>query len=104
MTDASPTTIFLTNTPESASVRIHKCQKPWAELQASGCADVRFCDQCHQKVHRVLDADGFDRAVARAQCVMVAGFEPADKSRKLYVGQPGGVGYEVYASLPVQDD
>jgi hypothetical protein len=104
MTDANPTTIFLTNTPESASVRIYQCQRPWKELQASGRADVRFCDHCHQKVHRVVDADGFDRAVARAQCVMVAGFDPADKSRKLYVGQPAGVSYAAYASLPVQED
>jgi hypothetical protein len=104
LTDASPTPIFLTNTPESASVRIYQCQRSWKELQASERADVRFCDHCHQNVHRVLDVDGFERAVARAQCVMVAGFDSADKSRKLYVGQPGGVGCGVYASLPVQDD
>jgi hypothetical protein len=104
MTETNPTTIVLTTTQKSASVRIYQCQKPWEELQASGRADVRFCDHCHQKVHRVLDVDGFERAVTRAQCVMVAGFDPADKSRKLYVGQPGGVGHKVYASLPGKDD
>ena len=104
MTYANPTTIFLTNTPESASVRIYQCQRPWEELQVSGRADVRFCDYCHQEVHRVVDADGFDRAVAHVQCVMVAGFDPAHKSQKFYVGQPGVVAYEVQASLPVQED
>jgi hypothetical protein len=42
--------------------------------------------------------------MARAQCVMVAGLDPADESQTLYVGQPGGVSYAGYAALPVQDD
>lgn len=104
MTETNPTTIFLTSEPESASVRIYQCQKRWEELKSSGRVNVRYCDHCRQKVHRVVDADGFERAVARAQCVMVAGLDPVDKSQKLYVGKPGGVSYAVYAALPVQDD
>lgn len=104
MTETKPTTISLTNTPESAAVRIYQCQKKWDELHSSGRADVRFCDHCRQDVHRVVDVDGFERAVAQRQCVMVAGFDHADKTAKLFVGQPGAASYEVNALLPVLDD
>lgn len=104
MTETNPTTIFLTNTPASAAVRIYQCQKHWEELQASGRADVRFCDHCHQEVHRVVDADGFERAVAQGRCVMVAGYDHAALTTKSFVGQPGAVSYEADALLPVQDD
>ena len=104
MTETKPTTIFLTNTPESPAVRINQCQKQWDELPASGRADMRFCDHCHQEVHRVVDVDGFERAVAQGQCVMVAGFDHADGTAILFVGQPGGVSYGVDALQPVQGD
>ena len=104
MTETKPTTIFLTNTPESAAVRIYQCQKQWDELQASGRADVRFCDHCQQEVHRVADVDGFERAVAQGQCVLVAGYDHGDATLKLFVGQPGAASYEADAMLPVQED
>jgi hypothetical protein len=104
MTETKPITISLTNTPESAAVRIYQCQKQWDEFQASGRADVRFCDHCQQEVHRVVDVDGFKHAVAQGQCVMVAGYDHADATPKLFVGQPGAVSYEVDALLPVRDD
>jgi len=104
MTETKPTTIFLGTTPESAVVRIDLCQKQWDELQFSGRADVRFCDHCRQEEHRVVDVDGFERAVAQGQCVMVAGFDHADVTTKLFVGQPGAVSYEADAALPVQED
>ena len=104
MTETKPTTIFLTNTPETAAVRIYQCQKPWDGLQATDHADVRFCDHCHHEVHRLVDADGFERAVAQGRCVMLAGFDHAEGTAKLFVGQPGAASYEVDALLPVQDD
>ncbi len=104
MTETKPTTVFMSSAPESAAVRIYQCQEHWEELQASGRADVRFCDHCQQEVHRVVDVDGFERAVAQGQCVMVAGFDHADGTAKLFVGQPGAASYEVDALLPVQDD
>jgi hypothetical protein len=104
MTDTNPTTIFLTNTPVSAAVQIYQCQKQWDELRSSARADVRFCDHCHHAVHQVVDVDGFVRSVSQGQCVMVAGFDHADKSQKLFVGQPGAASFEMYALLPVQDN
>lgn len=104
MTETKPTTIFLTNTPDSAAVKIYQCQKQWDELLASGHADVRFCDHCQQEVHRVVDVDGFKHAVAQGQCVMVAGYDHVDATPKLFVGQPGAVSSGVDALQPVQGD
>ena len=104
MTETRLTTIHLDSTAESESVQIYQCQKQWDELQSSGCADLRFCDHCRQDVHRVVDVDGFERAVAQGQCVMVAGFDHADGTAKFFVGQPGAASYELNALLPVQDD
>jgi hypothetical protein len=103
MTQTTPT-IFLTNTIESAGVRIFQCQKQWDELQASGRADVRLCDHCHQEVHRVVDSDGFQRAMAQGQCVMMTGYETDAVTRKVFVGQPGAASYETDTARPVQGD
>jgi hypothetical protein len=88
----------------SAAVRIYQCQKQWDELQSSSRADVRFCDHCRQEVHRVVDVDGFERAVAQVQCVMVAGYDHAALTTKSFVCQPGAVIYEADAVIPVHED
>lgn len=104
MTETKPITIFLGSSPESAAVRIHQCQQQWDELQFSSRPDVRFCDHCQRDVHRVVDVDGFDRAVANGQCVMVAGFDPVEAVRQMFVGQAGALSYEVNAARPPLED
>ena len=104
MTDKKPTTVLLSGTPEKAAIQIYQCQKQWDELNTTGAAEVRFCDHCRQEVHRVVDIDGIERAVAQGWCVMVAGNGGANKSGNLFVGQPREISYGVSAMLPVQDD
>ena len=104
MTATKSTTVLLGNTPGSAVVRIYRCQKQWDESQPTSCVDVRFCDHCRQEVHRVVDVDGFERAVAQGQCVAVQSFELAAATTKWVVGQPRGSTYATTASKLVFED
>ena len=104
MTNTKPTTIRLTNTNEGTLVRVNQCQRRWEDLQALGHASVKFCDQCHQEVHQVIDADGFERAVTQGRCVMVAGLDETNEATRLVIGQPDEVRYGAFKSPPVQDD
>ena len=98
MTETKSTSVVLGTTPDSAVVRIYRCQKRWDELPPASWVDVRFCDHCRQEVHRVVDVDGFERAMAQVQRVMVAGFPHAETTTKWVVGQPGGSTYATTAS------
>ncbi len=104
MTEKKPTTVLLINSLERAAIQIYQCQKQWDELNTTGHPDVRFCDHCRQEVHRVVDIDGIERAVAQSWCVMVAGNGGANDSANLFVGQPGEISYRVDAKMPVQND
>ena len=94
MTETTPTTIFLGSTPESAAVRNYQCQKQWDELQTSGHDDVRYCDSCKQSVHRVIDVQGFQRAVAQGRCVMIQGCSVVGGEQAQFVGEAGAARYE----------
>lgn len=95
MTETKATIVFLEGAHNGATVRVYQCQKQWDELQLSGHEDVRFCGHCRQAVHRVVDVDGFQRAVAQGQCVMVTGFDDTDAAKKMFVGKSDVKSYEV---------
>ncbi|WP_394756743.1 hypothetical protein [Rhodoferax sp.] len=103
MTETKATIVFLDSTHDGATVRVYQCQRQWGELQLSGHEDVRFCGHCRQAVHRVVDVDGFQRAVAQGQCVMVAGFDDTDTAKKMFVGKADVKGYEVGITKPKVD-
>lgn len=100
MAEAKPTCIFLGSSCEGDSVPIYQCQKQWDELQETAQWDERFCDHCRQTVHRVVDVEGFQRAEALGQCVMVAGYEHGATSATLFVGKPGSASHSVTGGLP----
>ena len=104
MTAMKSTTVLLGTTPNIAVVRIYRCQKQWDESQPASSVDARFCDHCRQEVHRVFDVDGFERAMAQGQCVMVAGYPHAETTTKCFVGQPDLSAYEMTASKLVFED
>ncbi len=103
MTETKATVVFLDSARNGPVVRVFHCQKPWDDLQPSGDKSVRFCDHCRQEVHQVVDADGFQRAVAQGQCVMVAGYADTESTEKMFVGRADVKSYEVDTSKPKTD-
>ena len=95
MTETVPTTIGFENPMDGSKVQIFLCRKAWEQLQMTGQDGVRYCDNCRKSVRRVVDAAGFQSAVADAKCVMVAGYSEASDEAKHFVGQPSGSGYQV---------
>lgn len=93
MTDTQPTTFLLGNEPDASPVQVYQCQKRWDELQTSGHDDVRYCGSCKQSVHRVIDVQGFQRAVAHGRCVMIQGRSVVDGEQAQVVGEAGSAHY-----------
>lgn len=83
--------------PDVGRVQVHQCPKRWGDLEASGHADVRYCDSCKQRVHRVVDAVALQRAVAQSQCVMVQGRDADDGTLVNTVGKATMKVYQVDA-------
>jgi hypothetical protein len=48
---------------------VYRCRLQLDELKATDHADIKFCEQCKQKVFRVVDFEGFEKAVAAKGCV-----------------------------------
>ena len=97
MPDPSPTNLELPGKIATSQVRVYQCQKRWGDLEASGHADVRYCDSCKQTVHRVVDVEGFQRAVAQSRCVMVQGRDADDGTPAYIVGKVTMKVYQVDA-------
>ncbi len=95
MTVTNPTTFLLSNGHHSAasSVQVYQCQRQWDDLQVSGHEDVRFCDSCRRTVHKVVDVEGFQRAVAQARCVMAHGRNTVDGAPIFVVGMAAAKPY-----------
>ena len=100
MTATQATEVFLDGVKNGPIVRVYRCQRRWDELQSSGHEDVRFCDHCRRTVHRVVDVDGFQRAVAQRQCVMVAGYADTDQAETSFVGKADAKSYVVETARP----
>lgn len=100
MTDTKPTAFLLSDEPNASPVQVYQCQKRWDELQTSGQEDVRHCDSCKQSVYRVIDVQGFQRAVAHGRCVMIEGRDVVRGAQAIALGKPGSVNYRVTAAEP----
>ena len=93
MTDTKPTTFLLGNEPDASVVQVYRCQKNWDDLQTSGHDGERYCNNCKQAVHRVIDVQGFQRAMAHGRCVMIVGRSVAGGEQAQVVGEAGAVPY-----------
>ena len=89
MTESKPTVIFLGGKPDGGLVQVYQCQKRWDDLQTSDHDDVRYCGSCKQSVHRVIDVQGFQRAVAQGRCAMIEGRSVVGGEQAQVVGEPG---------------
>ena len=98
MTDTKPTTFLLVNEPDASPVQVYQCQKRWDDLQTSDHDDVRYCDNCKQSVHRVIDVQGFQRAVAHGRCVMIEGRRVVGGEQAQFVGEAGAAHYELFTA------
>ncbi len=98
MTDTKPTTFLLVNEPDASPVQVYQCQKRWGDLQTSDHDDVRYCDSCKQSVHRVIDVQGFQRAVAHGRCVMIEGRSVVGGEQAQVVGEAGAAHYELFTA------
>lgn len=48
---------------------VYRCKIAVAELEETDRPDAKHCGRCGQSVFKVVDFDGFDRAVAARGCV-----------------------------------
>lgn len=71
MLDTKPTPIHINGQPESDKrvVAVYRCRLKIDELGATDHPDVKFCDYCQQKVFKVDDFDGIQKAIASKGCV-----------------------------------
>ena len=69
--DTVPTAISLNGQPagDRRIAAVYRCKLQLADLAETGDPDIKFCDRCQQKVFKVVDFDGFDKAVASKGCV-----------------------------------
>lgn len=95
MVESQTTKIYLNLEPGASPVHVFQCQKSWDQLRASDSGNERLCDHCNQTVVRVVDADGFQHAVAGSRCVMVVGFSDKSDEPKHFVGQTSESSYQV---------
>jgi hypothetical protein len=70
MQDTNPTKFTLPSPQDDARVvSVYQRRVPFDALRTTADPEVKFCDQCAQRVYRVRDFDGFARAVASRLCV-----------------------------------
>lgn len=69
--DTTPTAIALDGQPADGSrvAAVYRCRVALEDLYATDHPDIKFCEQCKQKVFKVVDFDGFEKAVAAKGCV-----------------------------------
>ena len=78
--DTVPTVISLDGQPadDRRVAAVYRCKLQLADLTETGDPDIKFCDHCQQKVFKVVDFDGFEKAVAAKGCIWgSAGDRPA---------------------------
>ncbi|WP_295641514.1 hypothetical protein [uncultured Methylibium sp.] len=74
--DTVPTIVSLNGQPadDRRITAVYRCKLRLDELGDTEDPDVKLCSQCQQKVFKVIDFDGFEKAVASKGCV----WGPAD--------------------------
>lgn len=68
--DTTPTAITLNGqaADDRRVAAVYRCRLQLDQLTATGDPDIKFCAQCKQKVFKVIDFDGFEKAVAAKGC------------------------------------
>jgi hypothetical protein len=71
--DSSPTAIVLNGqaADNTRVAAVYRCRLQPEQLTATDHPDIKFCDQCQQKVFKVTDFDGLDKVVASKGCAWV---------------------------------
>lgn len=88
--DTKPTSISLDGqaADDKRVAAVYRCRLAVADLQETDHPDIKFCEQCKQKVFKVVDFDGFEKAVASKGCVWgPAQFQPVG-SADMFLGGP----------------
>lgn len=69
--DTTPTAITLNGkaADDGRVAAVCRCRLQLDQLAATDDPDIKFCEQCKQKVFRVVDYDGFEKAVASKGCI-----------------------------------
>ena len=67
------------------------------KLTATDDPDIKYCKQCKQKVFKVIDFDGFEKAVAAKGCVWGLGAPGGTAPARYFVGSAESI-YEVMPS------
>lgn len=106
--DTSPTAIVLNGqaADDKRVAVIYRCRLKPEQLTETDHPDIKFCDQCQQKVFKITDFDGFEKAVASKGCVWgpVNSRSTADKSEEArFLGGPGLLTYYVGSTLTWDD-
>ena len=106
--DTSPTAIVLNGqTADDKRVAvIYQCRLRPEQLTETDHPDIKFCDQCQQKVFKITDFDGFEKAVASKGCVWgpVNIRSTADKLEEArFFGGPGLLTYYAGSTLTWDD-
>lgn len=106
--DTTPTAIALNGqaADDRRVAAVYRCRLQLDLLTATDDPDIKFCEQCKQKVFKVIDFDGFEKAVAAKGCVWgpvdiraPAGMAP----ERLFLGG-AGLTYEYTRSALTWDD
>ncbi len=69
--DTTPTAIVLNGqaADDKRVAVVYRCRLKPEQLSETDHPDIKFCDQCQQKVVKITDFDGFEKAVASKGCV-----------------------------------
>lgn len=90
--DDTPTSIRIAGTPvdDDRVAAVYRCHRQLVELQDTDNLDVKYCDTCRQKVFRVQDFDGLERAIASRGCVWgpIDMAFPKKDSERCFLGGP----------------
>ncbi|ABM96767.1 hypothetical protein [Methylibium petroleiphilum] len=106
--DTSPTAIALNGqaADDKRVAVIYRCRLKPEQLAETDHPDIKFCDQCQQKVFKITDFDGFEKAVASKGCIWgpVNIRSPADKAKEMrFLGGPGLTDYFADSALTWDD-
>lgn len=106
--DTSPTAIVLNGqaADDKRVAVIYRCRLKPEQLTETDHPDIKFCDQCQQKVFKITDFDGFEKAVASKGCVWgpVNIRSTSDKLEEArFFGGPGLLTYYAGSTLTWDD-
>ena len=94
--DTKPTSITLDGQPadDRRVAAVYRCRLQLDQLAATDDPDIKFCKQ---KVFKVIDSDGFEKAVAAKGCVWGLGASGDTAPASCFVGSAESI-YEVMPS------